>query len=277
MSEISVPEALLKALTAASRDGRLALAYSGGLDSRFLAFTAHKVGLTPVLLHVAGPHVAPAETKAALAAAREMGFTVECFDFDPSTVDLAAAGSARCYVCKKALFSRLIARLAEKSPRLPLCDGTNASDLTVFRPGRQALIELGVRSPLAEAGIAKADIRRLGAAWRLPHPEQAARPCLLTRFPYGVTPSLDAFRTVAEVEAFLETLPEAVGLRYRLRYPEGKPSLHVEAASVATNETLALVKAKLFERFPALRPTLTIRTFTKLSGYYDRPDVDFQA
>ena len=241
MSEIPVPEALLKALTSASRDGRLALAYSGGLDSRFLAFTAHKVGLTPVLLHVAGPHVAPAETKAALAAAREMGFTVECFDFDPSTVDLAVAGRARCYVCKK------------------------------------ALIELGVRSPLAEAGIAKADIRRLGAAWRLPHPEQAARPCLLTRFPYGVTPSQDALRTVAEVEAFLETLPEAVGLRYRLRYPEGKPSLHVEAASVATDETLALVKAKLFERFPALRPTLTIRTFTKLSGYYDRPDVDFQA
>ena len=142
-----LPAALVDALRSASRSGEIAIAYSGGLDSRFLAFSAKKTGLTPLLYHVTGPHVAPAESESALSHAREMGFPVTVVPFDPSVLDLARAGRARCYVCKKALFSAVLAKLREDRPDLPLCDGMNASDLTVYRPGRRALEELGVLSP----------------------------------------------------------------------------------------------------------------------------------
>ena len=148
----------------------------------------------------------------------------------------------------------------------------NASDLTVFRPGRKALEELGVLSPLAEAGLSKADIRRIGAAIGLPAPDQAARPCLLTRFPYGVTPPREALDTVAEVEAFLETLPDAAGLRYRLRYPAGRPELHWEKSDALTEERLGRIALALFKAFPDALKGLTMRTFETLSGYYDRPN-----
>ena len=71
-----LPAALVDALRSASRSGEIAIAYSGGLDSRFLAFSAKKTGLTPLLYHVTGPHVAPAESESALSHAREMGFPV---------------------------------------------------------------------------------------------------------------------------------------------------------------------------------------------------------
>lgn len=267
-----LPAGLVEALRSASRLGRIALAYSGGLDSRFLAFSAKKAGLTPLLYHVKGPHVAPAETESAIERAREMGLSVTLLSFDPSVIDLASAGRARCYVCKKTLFTGLLKRLAEDRPGLPLCDGTNASDLTVFRPGRKALEELGVLSPLAKAGLTKADIRRIGAEIGLPAPDQAARPCLLTRFPYGVSPSREALDTVARVEAFLETLPEAKGERYRLRYPSGRPELHWEASAPLTPERLEVVDKILRARFPKELADLTMRTFETLSGYYDRPN-----
>lgn len=267
-----LPAALVGALRGASRSGEIALAYSGGLDSRFLAFSAKKAGLTPLLYHVRGPHVAPAETRGAIDRARETGLSVTVVPFDPSVLDLARAGRARCYVCKKTLFTELMRKVAQDRPGLPLCDGTNASDLTVFRPGRKALEELGVLSPLAEAGLSKADIRRIGAAIGLPAPDQAARPCLLTRFPYGVTPSREALETVADVEAFLEALPEAAGLRYRLRYPAGRPELHWEKCDALTEEKLGRIALALNRAFPDALRGLTMRSFETLSGYYDRPN-----
>ena len=121
-------------------------------------------------------------------------------------------------------------------------------------------------------GLTKADIRRIGAAIGLPAPDQAARPCLLTRFPYGVSPSREALDTVARVEAFLETLPEAKGERYRLRYPSGRPELHWEASATLTPERLEVVDKILRARFPKELEELTMRTFETLSGYYDRPN-----
>ena len=84
-----------------------------------------------------------------------------------------------CAVCKRHIFTELL-RIAGDAQ---LCDGTNHSDLAVYRPGRKALEELGIRSPLAEADISKDEIRSLGAALGFRNPGQMARPCLLTRFP----------------------------------------------------------------------------------------------
>ncbi len=178
-------ERLALRLSEASSDGAVTLAYSGGLDSRFLAFFAKLAGFRVRLLHVTGPHVAPAETAEAVAEARAMGLEAELVPLAPADMpDLAAAGRLRCYVCKRHIFTELL-RIAGNAP---LCDGTNHSDLAVYRPGRRALEELGIRSPLAEADISKAEIRSLGAALGFRNPGQMARPCLLTRFPYGMKP-----------------------------------------------------------------------------------------
>ena len=126
-------ERLASKLSEASSNGAVTLAYSGGLDSRFLAFFAKLADFRVRLLHVTGPHVAPAETAEAVAEARAMGLEAELVPLDPADMpDLAAAGRLRCYICKRHIFTELL-RIAGD---VPLCDGTNHSDLAVYRPGR---------------------------------------------------------------------------------------------------------------------------------------------
>lgn len=265
-------DSLRKVLDGLAVDHRVAIAYSGGLDSRFLSYTARTLELEVLAFHISGPHVAPKETEEALERAGEMGLTVRSLSFDMTTIDLARSGRERCYVCKHTFFTKLLAVLHDEYPALPLCDGTNASDLAVFRPGRRALLELGVRSPLAEAGLTKSDIRLCARRLGMPDPEQAARPCLLTRFPYGVTPTREALGTVARVEAFLSKRPETAHLRFRLRYPTEKPELHIERASLPANISLDAVTTLLLQAFPQELEALKVRVFDQLSGYYDRPE-----
>ncbi len=102
-----------------------ALAYSGGLDSRFLAFVGQSVGLQPVLLLAKGVHVAPADTAYALQGAQQRNFSLRLAQSDPLSLPSVAMGARdRCYSCKHALFSQLL-RQAEG---FVLCDGTQASD-----------------------------------------------------------------------------------------------------------------------------------------------------
>ncbi|MFR4118428.1 MAG: PP-loop family protein [Bilophila wadsworthia] len=147
---------------------RFALAYSGGLDSRFLAHAAQRFGFEPVLLHIVGPHIPPEETDYARhwAASRELAY--EELPTDPLDLALVASGDRRrCYACKRNLFSLLKARTD-----LPLCDGTNASDAGQYRPGIRAVEELGILSPLASAGLAKADIHRCAALTGMEDPSR---------------------------------------------------------------------------------------------------------
>lgn len=265
-----LPEALKVALTCASKDGLVTLAYSGGLDSRFLAFAAKRLGFTVRLLHISGPHVAPSDTEEALNYAKSMGLSVELVHVDPTNLmDLVNAGRTRCYVCKRHLFEALL----KVSGDYPLSDGTNASDCLVYRPGRKALEELGIHSPLAESGITKDEIRRLGRALGFEAPDQAARPCLLTRFPYGVCPTKAQLDLIAEVEHWIATHPTYHALRFRLRFPDGvTPSLHVEESSmkIVGLEELEDLKEALKHIFGSRLEQLTVETQTTLSGFYDR-------
>ena len=141
---------------------RFALAYSGGLDSRFLAHAAQRFGFEPVLLHIVGPHIPPEETDYARHWAASRALAYEELPADPLDLALVASGDRRrCYACKRNLFSLLKARTD-----LPLCDGTNASDAGQYRPGIRAVEELGILSPLASAGLTKADIHRCAALTR---------------------------------------------------------------------------------------------------------------
>lgn len=111
----------------------------------------------------------------------------------------------RCYLCKKYLFGRLISFGRKKGVSLFL-DGTNADDLKVYRPGLKALKELGIRSPLAEFGVTKADVRQMAGQMGLSVASRPAAPCLATRIPYGTQMDFDLFEKIDQAETFLREL-----------------------------------------------------------------------
>ena len=108
----------------------------------------------------------------------------------------------RCYLCKKTLFSELLA-FAGKNGFRYVIDGTNADDTNVYRPGLRALRELGIRSPLQEAGLTKKDIREMLRQEGLPVADKPAMACLLTRIPYNTTISEGMLKMIEQAEYFL--------------------------------------------------------------------------
>lgn len=274
----------------------VAIAFSGGLDSRFLAFSAATAGLDPLLVHAHGPHVPRHETLAAQEwAARHKVRLLQVFFTPLEAVNLAGSGTQRCYHCKKALFALLQHALANAEGTggasgrgaYTLCDGTNASDTKTFRPGLKALAEAGIVSPLAEAGLEKNTLRLLGEALGLEWAQQPATPCLLTRFPYGAMPSCAQLAALAEGEKQLATLLHPLlhplgaegGLRLRC------PSIQAAGGGPAGGgEAPLLLEAELHTSVPLpavweekVRATLLplgiglvgLVCQTALSGFYD--------
>lgn len=246
--------------------GPFTLAYSGGIDSRFLAHAARSAAVPVNLVHVRGPHVAPAESEYALAWAEIAGFSVRELWLDPLSVAEVAAGSTeRCYACKRFLFKHVLAAFP-----VPVCDGSNASDAGQFRPGRRALLEFGVRSPLAEVGLIKDMIRALARLTGLSRPDQQARACLLTRLPYGRRPDARLLARLAEGERVVEEVLKAAGYEdfpFRLRFCDtNRHELHLgrEIRSVQLLEKLE--HALLTACFPCI----SVRHMRDLSGYFDR-------
>lgn len=190
---------------------RVAVALSGGLDSRFLCHMALAAGCDLVALHASGPHVPGEESAAAGDWARPRGLRVITIVHDPLALPEVAANSReRCYACKRALIAGMRAALAAAGEEgRVLCDGGNFDDLQAFRPGLRAVAEARVRSPLAEAGLTKAAIRELARVTGLDRPGQAARPCLLTRLAYGMAPDAALLARVAAAEAALAALDAA--------------------------------------------------------------------
>lgn len=190
---------------------RLALAFSGGLDSRFLCHLALACGCDVVVLHGAGPHVPPEESAAARDWAAVRGLRLLLVTHDPLALPEVAANSReRCYACKRGLLGAMRGALAAagEAGRV-LCDGGNLDDQSAFRPGLRAVAEARVRSPLAEAGLGKALIRELARETGLDRPDQPARPCLLTRLAYGLRPEAGLLARVAAAEAALAALDAA--------------------------------------------------------------------
>lgn len=245
---------------------RMAVALSGGLDSRFLCHAARLCGCEVTALHARGPHVPPTESAAALDWARRTGLTLLTVDFDPLPLpEVARNDRQRCYACKRGLVAALRQCLAEEGlARLPLCDGSNADDLHAFRPGLRALAEAGVLSPLAEASLHKTELRALAAATGLEQPYQQARPCLLTRLAYGLAPDAATLARLAAAEAALAALPGMFCTDFRLRLTPA-PELHLatlpEAGQAALRATLA---AHGFAQ-------CSILVEGQVSGFFDTP------
>jgi uncharacterized protein len=235
------------------------------VDSRFLAHAALRAGTVPELVHVRGPHVAPAETAYALRWARRQGLEARVMDLDPLALPEVAAGDReRCYACKSFLFRRIAG-----CARGALCDGSNASDAEQFRPGLRALRELGVLSPLAEAGLTKDDIRRIGRQTGLEWPDQQSRACLLTRLPYGMPPERGLLDRLAEGERVVEGILHQAGLAdapFRLRIRDTDSyELHVAVASLPVHVIEQLIGTLHGVGFPSSR----VRCMSAVSGYFD--------
>ncbi|WP_462324952.1 ATP-dependent sacrificial sulfur transferase LarE [Desulfoplanes sp.] len=172
---------LLKALRAMER---VLVAFSGGADSTLLLHAAHEaLGDSVLALTCATPYTPADEIKGAVVTAKNLGVSHGIVNM-PILDALRSNPLDRCYLCKRFLFGRLVRR-AEQAGIVHVVDGSNADDLDDHRPGRRAVQELGVVSPLLDAGMAKEDVRDISqwhglATWDLP-----AGACLLTRLPHG--------------------------------------------------------------------------------------------
>ncbi len=195
--------------------GLVLVAYSGGVDSTLLAFTAHAVlgGSTIAVLAFSDTYPA-SEAEHARGVARDLGLNVlevETYELvDPS---FRANGPDRCYHCKSELFS-LLRTVADARGIAWVADGSNLDDLGDHRPGRRAAAEYGIVSPLMDAGLTKADIRELARELGLPNWDRPSMACLASRFPYGEEISEDRLGLVGRAEESLR----ALGLRqFRVR------------------------------------------------------------
>ncbi len=197
----------------------ICVAFSGGVDSAVvLAAAVEAAGLAggptvhAVTLH--SPLHSPAEPQRAARQAAQLGAIHAVIALDSIPEAIIDNPPERCYLCKRELFARL--RAYADTHRLgALLDGTNADDLAAHRPGRRALTELGVRSPLAELGRHKADVRALARQMGLAAADTPAAPCLATRFPYGARLTKEGMAAAARIEDAVRALGVAV-LRARI-------------------------------------------------------------
>jgi uncharacterized protein len=185
----------------------LIVAYSGGVDSVYLAWAATQL-LGPRTLCVTADSASYPERHRALAIriAREFGFNHEVIRTDEmSRPEYRANPANRCYYCKQELYSQLTA-IARARGIPVIADGSNADDRGDYRPGRQAAREFGVRSPLDEAGLTKADIRALSHAAGLPTWDEPASACLSSRIPYFSEVTDEKLRMIERAETVLREL-----------------------------------------------------------------------
>ncbi len=241
------------------------LAVSGGVDSRFLALltTRWELDFRPVFF--AGPHMSQAETGQALAFLEALGPDYDCLSLNPlKSPEVRNNTKQRCYFCKKHLFSQAL-RHGQGLGRIRVLEGSHLSDRDVFRPGLQALRELGIYSPLADSGYTKKDIRIQAAAIGLKQPEQPSKPCLLTRFAYGCVPSGEDLCQVGRAEERLEDL----GLRdFRIRVLAREKI--VLQLTPSGEQLYASRRQRVLEALEAHGlKVFTVQRTERLSGFFD--------
>lgn len=181
---------------------RVAIAFSGGVDSTFLAAVAGEtLGRDNVLLVTAISETYAARERADSETLAEL-LGLERIVIDTHELEIPEFRHNppdRCYYCKKELFTQIREVVAARG-KFVLCDGSNTADTHDFRPGRRAVRELSVRSPLLEAGLSKDDIRELSRRMNLPTWNKPAYACLSSRFPYGTDISPEMVERVGACE-----------------------------------------------------------------------------
>jgi len=217
------------------------IAFSGGVDSAYLAFAAHQVlGERACAVTALSPSVSSLQKDIAIDFAHRYGLNhhlVKTGEMD--NPDYTTNPSNRCYFCKTELYDQLEI-LRERWDVEVIFDGSNADDVSDYRPGHKAAREREVISPLVETNITKEEIRKLSRKRGLPTWDQPAMPCLSSRFPYGVKITEKKLGQVEQAEAFLRNL----GLcNFRVRHHENLARIEVDQSEMSR-----LMDPKLFEQ-----------------------------
>ena len=201
--------------------GSFVVAFSGGVDSSFLLHRAHTVRKSEIIaITIRTPYIPSREIDEAIQFAKTFGIKYKILDIDFPEI-IRSNPIERCYLCKKTLFTELLV-FAKKNNYKYVIDGTNADDIDDFRPGMKALKEMGIRSPLLEAGITKKDIRALSRSEGLDIWNKPAMACLLTRIPYDT-----------EVNAtMLLMIEKAENLLFEKGYPGVRVRMHGAVARI---------------------------------------------
>jgi len=222
------------------------LGYSGGVDSALLAVVLRQeLGPDRMVAAIGKSASYPeAQWRAARDVAERFDVPlVEIDTFELEDPDYLANPTNRCFFCKTELWSRLVPTARARGLAI-VCDGTNADDLHEHRPGRAAGVTAGIRSPLAEVGMTKAQVREGSRSLGLPTWDAPAAPCLSSRVLYGLRITPERLRQVEAGEAFLR----ALGVRgdLRLRHLGDTARIEVEREWIAfVTDRLDEVRARL--------------------------------
>lgn len=212
------------------RHPKVALAFSGGVDSTYLLHAAVRAGADVRAYTVNSAFQPRFEIEDARRAAREIGSPLRVIDLDVLSDDAIAANAAdRCYRCKRAIMEA-VAAAAREDGYEQLIDGTNASDATDDRPGMRALEELSVLSPLRLCGVSKAEVRRRAREAGLFTWDKPAYACLATRVPTGEAVTAEA---LAATEAAEEALAVLGFSDVRVRWMHGAARVQVPEDQLA--------------------------------------------
>lgn len=251
--------------------GGIGLAFSGGVDSSLLLALLVKMQRQekfPLLVLSARSTLQSTRDLAEIDAVAA-GYGVEVVYVNCNVLTIAEVkhnAPLRCYYCKKFLFETMLAKAAEQGIST-LLEGTHADDLKSYRPGRRALAELGVRSPLAELGISKSEVRAMAKALHVKTAERPSSPCLATRFDYGIELTEEKLRMAGEGERVLrELLPDDADLRLRVHGKLGRIEVNDRYFSLVLSRRHRVIQE--LEKVGFERITLDIAGFA--SGSYDR-------
>jgi len=185
---------------------KIALGFSGGVDSTYLLYAGRKYGADVRAYYVNADFQPDFELEDAYALAEQIGAKMTVLELDALADERVVANPPeRCYYCKLGIFGALQAQAFADGYALVI-DGTNASDDAADRPGMKALAELGVHSPLRECGITKDEVRRLSKEAGLPTWDKPAYACLATRIPFGRPLTKDLLQRVEGAENVLFNL-----------------------------------------------------------------------
>ena len=263
------PEARLEQVLLPMTEGGICLAFSGGCDSALLLAALvrlkRRTDFPLLAIHFAGPFQTEDETSEAKAQAGKLG--VELKILHPAVLEIEQVrrnDRRRCYYCKRMMFG-VLAECARTAGLRTVADGTNADDLSGYRPGRQALQELGVRSPLAEAGLVKSEVRRLAAELGVASVNRPAAACLATRFPYDTVLTAELLH---RAEAAERCLREAGFENFRVRCHDSLA--RIEVSGDEAMRKLLDIRETVTERLRALgfrQITLDLAGFR--SGSFD--------
>ncbi len=249
----------------AALDGAV-VAFSGGVDSSLLLKLAHDaLGERALAVTISMESMPLADKGRAVDLARRIGVAHEVIEM-PFDSALANNPRERCYLCKTRLFSHLKSLAAERG-LVAVLEGSNADDLKDHRPGLAAVRELGVLTPLADAGLKKDRVRSLAQSLGLPNWNCPSSPCLLTRLPYGAEVRVDDLRRIDAAEM---TLREMGFRAFRVR-AHGELARIEVAANEQSRFLVPTVRSAVLARLRGLGfAHVTVDLEPHRSGGYDR-------